>query len=119
MTETIYNVLHLPARKSTYGDMSMRTLLEQTGYIDNYKNFGVKEILEGLNENATLADSWLTYSSEKRSNAGWYIQDNENGKYLVGYYPEDVDLPLRKYTEVNRACAVFIKQEIEDIRQGS
>jgi hypothetical protein len=118
MNEIIESIIRLPAMHNTYGDVSIKTLLTQTGYNDNYKNIQVKDILAGLNENPLLADTWLTYSDDKRSSSGWYILPAGDDKYQVGYYPETQDIPVREYTELNQACAVFIKQELEDIRRS-
>jgi hypothetical protein len=57
----------------------------------------------------------LIYSSDKRTGSGWYILDAGDGKYQVGFYPEDNNIHVREYTDLNEACAVFIKQELEAI----
>jgi predicted GNAT superfamily acetyltransferase len=117
MNEIVENIIRLPAMYNAYGDISLQTLLSQTGYNDNYKNIMIKDILAGLNEDPVLADSWLTYSNDKRSRAGWYLRDRGDSRYQVGYYPETEAIPMREYTNLNQACAVFIKQELEDIRR--
>ena len=118
MRKIINNILNLPARHSIYRDVSTKTLLSQTGYNGEYKNISVRDILAGLDENPVLADGWLTYSDDKRSGTGWYILDTGDEKYQVVYHPETPDIPLREYTDLNQACAAFIKQELEDIRRS-
>ncbi|MBD1385450.1 hypothetical protein IDJ75_09195 [Mucilaginibacter rigui] len=116
MNKIINNIIHLPVNHNVYGDVSIQTLLDQTGYNDHYKEVTVKDILFALNANPVLADNWLIYSSDKRSDSGWYILDTGDGKYQVGFYPETDEIPVRTYTDLNKACAIFIKQELESIR---
>ena len=39
--------------------------------------------------------------------------------YVVGHYPKRGSSDLIEYVDIKKACATFIKREIEDIRAGS
>ncbi len=44
------------------------------------------------------------------------FKENENEKYIVGYFPVKEDFNPIEYFDINEACTAFIKREIEEIR---
>ena len=111
------DIVFLPKRFSE-GNTSMYSLLKESGYFELHNQISEVDILEVLNENLECIDQWLNLSEDKRSSSGWYFKQNDNGKFVVGYYPSDGNFQLYEYNDELEACAVFIKQEIDDIRNS-
>lgn len=93
----------------------MISLLKESGYFEMYDQVNEAEITKALNEHPECINDWIMLSEDKRCSSGWYITENENGKYIVGYYPAE-EFEITEYCDVKEACAAFIKLEIEAIR---
>ncbi len=76
----------------------------------------VEEIRAALVSEPECVKEWLVYSEDKRCESGWYFMQTEAHKYTVGYYPPG-DKSCTIYDDLLDACAAFIGEEIEDIRQ--
>ncbi len=112
-------ILFLPSEfKSPENDQSIYSLLQNTGYFDLYDQVQENQITEALAEHSECIDHWMEWSEDKRSGSGWYFIQNDQGKYIVGYYPEQEGFEPIEYAERKEACAAYIKREIEDIRKG-
>jgi hypothetical protein len=62
-------------------------------------------------------EAWMDLSSDKRTKAGWYLIE-QNGEGMVGYFPDTIDKPTRKFADLGEACAHFIMLEIEEQRNS-
>jgi hypothetical protein len=93
-------------------------LLKDAGYFDTYERISEKSIRTQLHGHAECIREWLLYSEDKRSDRGWYFQQQDGGGYIVAYFPSGSEQP-RHYSNDAEACAFFIKRELEDIRQRS
>ena len=98
----------------------MMTLLETSGYVQS-PDVITEELLERvLVSHPEWIDSWVTWSCDKRTAAGWYLltpkESSIDGSWVVGYYP---DGDWYSSPEAARSCAIFIKREIEALRASS
>lgn len=116
--EIINRIIYLPMKFKSLGNISIYSLLKETGYFEMYNQINEANIIEGLTKHPKCINQWLRWSEDKRTSSGWYFQQNRNGKYIVGYYPTKEDFQLTEYTDIYEACAVFIKREIEEIRKN-
>lgn len=109
----IDDIIHLPSefKKS---NISLFDLLQNSGYFENHNNIKEYDIAKALISNPECIQSWLLWSDDKRS-YGWYFKECGNKKFLVGFYPENVNYPDITYENVFDACASFIKKEIDSI----
>ena len=63
-----------------------------------------------------VSKSGCRYSEDKRTSSGWYITENDEGSYEVGYVTQGGHLRQRLvYDTLVDACAAFVKREIENI----
>ena len=106
------------ARKfRTLANVSISSLLKTTGYLQVYDQISQAEIRAALVRCPECSEEWIQYSEDKRTN-GWYITQDDDGRYEVGYVAEDGHRNRqRHYNDRIDACASFIKHEIEDIRR--
>ena len=114
----IRNIIFLPKQFYDENNISIYSLLKRSGYFDYYNQISEANIFDELTKYPECIDLWLNWSENKRSNSGWYLKENENGKYIVGYFPAKENLNAIEYVDRTEACAVFIKREIEDIRKS-
>jgi len=105
----------MPKRFYDERNISMITLLRESGYYKFYKEIDPIDILQVLTELRECIKYWITWSENKRTSSGWYII-NRNNKYIVGFYPENKNSKLEEYDNEAEACANFIKKEIEAMR---
>ena len=111
-------VLVLPRTFGAIGAVSIYDLLKETGYCDNPAQISEAAIADALSRNLGLIDDWLAYSEDKRTKSGWYIRPND-GSLIVGRFETAPATDTETvYADRIRACAVFIKQEVETIRLG-
>lgn len=114
--KVINSILHIPHDFHKLNNISIYTLLKESGYFEIYSLVSVEDIRVALVSEPWCAEEWLIYSEDKRCNSGWYFIKTKKHKYLVGYYPSG-DRSCTMYDNHLDACAIFIKREIEDIRQ--
>lgn len=113
--DTIKEILFIPKEFYTQRNVSIFSLLKETGYFELYNQISEAEIFDLVIQYPECIEYWLNWSENKRVNAGWYFKQNDDGEYIVGYFPPKSKLDTC-YTNINEACAAFIKKEIEDIR---
>lgn len=117
-TKSIATLIDLPRELRIRGDVSMFFLLKEAGYFDAYDSISEEGIQAQLQGRADSIREWLMYSDNKRTDRGWYFQQQDGAGYIVGYFPSGVEQP-RQYSSGADACAFFIKRELEEIRQIS
>ena len=97
-------------------NMSIYSLLKETGYFEFHNQINKSDIYECLILYPDSIIQWLDWSENKRSSSGWYFTMETDTQYIVGYFPSNKDLKPVKYSDKNEACTNFILREIEDIR---
>jgi len=113
---TIHDIIFLPDRFYSEGNVSIYSLLKESGYFELHDQISEADIFQELTQHLECIDQWLNWSENKRSSSGWYFRENENGQYVVGYFPLQERLKTTEYCDKTEACSAFIKREIEDIR---
>lgn len=111
--DTLTQIIEMPQRFNDVGTVSINELLSLTGYCQSYENISEADIANALSQKTSVVNSWLTYSEDKRVPSGWYIKRNHNGTFIVGSQDGEA-----AYEDGIKACAAFIKNEIETLRQG-
>ncbi|MEK7524186.1 MAG: hypothetical protein AAB588_04120 [Patescibacteria group bacterium] len=107
-------IVHLPRDFYKLGNVSIGSLLKQSGYFEVSQKIGEEDIGKALVAYPKCIDEWMVWSEDKRS-SGWYFKKNEKGKYRVGYFPLQQDKENNfEYSDARLACAAFIKREIEE-----
>jgi hypothetical protein len=96
---------------------SIYSLLKGTGYFELHHQVNEAIILDSLLANPECIQQWLAWSSDKRVDSGWYFKQRDDGKFEVGHQGQG-DSGVAEYTDIAKACAAFIKQEIEMIRKA-
>ncbi len=115
---TINNIIYLPKKFYKQRDVSIYSLLKESGYFELHNQISEANIFDELIKHSECIDQWLNWSADKRSSSGWYFKQNENGKYIVGFFPPTENLKITEYLDITEACAAFVKREIEDIRKS-
>lgn len=116
--DMISNIVSLPEKFESIGDISIYSLLKEMGYFEIYDQINEADILDRLIKNPEYINQWLNWSEDKRSSSGWYFKKNENDNYIVGYFSIKEDHKIMEYSNIKEACASFIKREIEEIRKS-
>ena len=117
--DIVNRVLALPETFDAVGTVSMNDLLKETGYCEYPARILEAAIADALSRNLGLIDDWLAYSEDKRTKSGWYIRPHKNGSFIVGSFETATATDSEVvYTDRIKACAAFIKQEVETIRLG-
>ena len=70
-----------------------------------------------LNNTELINKMVLSGRRIKRSSDGWYLVKNDNEKYEVGKIDADgKKVQFLEFSDKRNACAVFIKREIDELR---
>lgn len=114
----ISKIVSLPEKFYINGNISIYSLLKETGYFEIYDQVNEVNILKELVRNPEYITHWMRWSADKRNSAGWYFKRSGQNTYIIGYYPAKENLKTIEYSDIKDACAAFIKREIEDIRNS-
>ena len=101
------------------GNVSMRELFTNSGYINIEEKPNEKHFEQCLNNNSDLIQSWLDNSMNTRGSSSWYITENSNTEWLVGFYPNGKE---QVFKNLNKACAFYINnyaKQLYDLSKSS
>ena len=115
MSNITVRLLGLARELSQKNTVSMYELLQQINCSNMAGQISEQDLYKELLAHPDYADDWLEYSEDKRC-AGWYFKTDDEGKYLVGYIDEKKDSET-PYGDKLKACAVFLKHELNVIVQ--
>ena len=119
ISEIIVELINLPRRFNDLRNISIYSLLKETGYFEMHSQISESAIREALLRHPQCVNEWMLLSEGKRSSAGWYFRRSGKESYEVGYFSSKrSDIQPVEYADEAAACAAFIKREIEDIRTG-
>ena len=118
--EIAMQIVTMPRRFHSLGNISIFSLLEETGYFELHDQVSESDIRVALLLDPECVQEWMQYCSDKRTSSGWFIRLNDEELYEVGYFDikADHDTNRVQYKDAIDACAAFIKHEIESIRAG-
>ncbi len=114
MAELIFKLISLVRDFSQKNTISIYELLRQSGYSKAAKQVSEQELYKALEGSPSFVNDWLQYSEDKRTNCGWYFKKGDEDKYLVGYV-DDISVTETEHNDKIKACAKFIKQELDFI----
>jgi hypothetical protein len=102
-----------------YKNKNMFQLLKTSGYFE-YKDIITKEkVIEEIKNNPRIIGDWALYSDDKRTPSGWYFQQRDTDKWVVGYFDgKNIKKENEQiFTSAFEACATFILRETEKLGQ--
>lgn len=114
MANLIFKLISLVRDFSQMHTISIYELLRQTGYPKVADQITEQDVYKELLANQNFVNDWLEYSEDKRTDGGWYFKRAGNGKFLVGCVG-DTGAIETEYCDKIKACAKFIKQELDVI----
>ncbi len=89
------------------GGLALRDAIARTDYAAYRSSFGVPQVQALLAAHPALLEEWLTYSEDKRTEAGWYVlRDGEIGQLQN-------PTAQRSYASTEEAVAQFIVRELD------
>ena len=111
--EVVEKVCAIPSDFRRRGDVSVVYLLEESQYDAVRDAVTVDIIQHHLQSRPHLIDDWSGYSMDKRCSSGWYFNDHS----AIGHFSsEHGHTQVQIFRKRARACAEFIKLELESIR---
>lgn len=115
----VIQIIDLPVKFYASGnEESMISLLSKTGYFRNYDQVSVEAIQEVLFDYPEKTRDWLEWSENKRTDQGWFLKQ-QGSFYVLGRISGNEEFDKREFTSLLKACASFIKLEIEEMRNAS
>ena len=87
--------------------ISLREALEATNYAKHRPRFDAADLIPLIEASPSLAEEWLSYSEDKRTEGGWYIlRDGTIGRVLI-------PTTERRFETVHRAVAEYVILELD------
>ena len=108
----VADICKIPARLEERGEVSVVTLLDESGYRSAPTDLNVEAVVAYLERHPPLIDAWIGYSTDKRVSSGWYIVEDSGERFVVGWYPQGERF---FFEDRYRACAEFIVREVRSI----
>jgi hypothetical protein len=97
------------------GNVSMIDLLKSSGYVQDPFAVMEPQMEEVFQAYPNLIDDWVRLCEDKRTPEGWYLlRSHYSAGWTVGRKPETTE--RRRFTDQFKACAFFVKQEVEQYR---
>ena len=113
--ESVYKkICSIPQNFLAVKNISIKQLIKESGFDENIEKIKLDELANFIKLNPNYVDSWLQYSSDKRTSSGWYFSKT-NDKYLIGYLNSYKNEKVEEYDSVYNACANFILRELSSI----
>lgn len=110
-------IVRIPRALRTSSGVSVYDLAARSGYFEQHERVRESVIKQRLVASPHLVEDWLVYSEDKRVSRGWYFRVVKGRQYEVGFYGGAIGEHTRKmYADEFKACAKFIRQEMEEIR---
>src|SRR5580700_2880692 len=100
----VESIIRLPRSFYTQGDKSIRVLLQETGYFEQYNSINESDIAQSLLSNPDFIYDWLSWSEDKRVTSGWYFLKVKNDEYKVGYFPSGEGIKSIEFSNAIEAC---------------
>ncbi len=118
-TQIAIDIISLPEKFFRGANtQSIYSLLQDTRYFEFYEEVDESLIKEALGQQPSFIDQWFGWMESKRVDSGWYLVQDNNDSYEVGFIGNEGVTEKVKYSDKSLACASFIKKEIESIRKG-
>jgi hypothetical protein len=118
-TQVIDGIIRFPRKFHIVQNVSIRELLERSGYFEVHSQENSQSIEIALARDPDCINDWLAWSEDKRTASGWHFLYEKEGRYTVGKITLSSEhAKSSQFAEAIAACAFFIKQEIEDIRNS-
>ena len=96
------------------GNVSPSELVSRSGYRQARPMLIPEALTPTLRAHPEWTDAWFTWSDDKRTGSGWYLQE-AGERFVVGYYPPTSHLPNLTFDERVEATAAFIIRELDEI----
>lgn len=120
MMESVINkalkaVCQMPRDFQERGDVSMVTLLKESGYTQIAESI-TEHLLEVYFERRPdLIDAWVRNSEDTRGSPDWYLSKptGSDKQWIVGFFPNG---PTRRFSHRGQACAFYVKRYLETLR---
>ena len=115
---TVSEICEIAARYKSDGLRDTSKLLQAVELHFRKERIREADLANYLRANPQLVDCWILWSEDKRWSPAWYLSENSDGTFSVGFYHKDPALrEERRYSDKFAACAAFIVHEIEDYLQ--
>lgn len=116
----VASVCRLPRDFREKGTVSMRWLLETSGYMARADEITERHLETYLREHPELVNWWIAQSEDNRGSPAWYLQERTDAHkrgsaWVVGCYPGAV---RQEFTDRFEACAFYIKRFVEEVRNS-
>ena len=120
LTDVIEALSRIPRDFRERGDVSVVSLLKESGYVERFNQIIEKDLAGHFQEHPDLVQVWLHYSEDQRCSPAWYFLppgDSFSGLkgWAVGYYPE---CRHREFQDGAEACAHYVKRWAESVRSN-
>jgi hypothetical protein len=113
-------VARVPREYWQRGNIGPYFLLQATGYFELHAQVSADILYEVLLREPECVSEWMQYCEDKRTDSGWFIRPEGPDTYVVGFFTRDRAEPggihRTKYSDRVKACAAFVKREVEDMR---
>jgi hypothetical protein len=109
--QTILKKLVFLADNFYQGEKSVYMLLTESGYFQFHEDISEHNIYSTLLQYPQCIGRWFIFSGDKRTNGGYWLNQLNANYFEVGY-----GLKPLFFQDKHKACAAFIKRELEFIR---
>lgn len=115
ITLFIHSILHLPDTFYASGNISVINLLNSMSFNKYINDITAIMLYEELLKYPLTAVNWLEWSSNKRTNEGWYFMKVDNNKFVVGEYSNELNNNQFVFDDLYEACSFYIFNELKYI----
>ena len=118
LEDILEKLVNIPIDFYEKGTVSFYDLVQESGYWDVSSEISEVVIYNKLLNCPHVADSWIRWSEDKRTNEGWSCSSNDKSEYVVSYLSPEKEYVYGKYKDKLEACAIYIKHEVSNDTYG-
>lgn len=112
-SDIVSEVVDITRKLTLRGNVLICKLIKDSEYFKKYIFISIEKIKKEQKYHPGLIQFWLNYSEDQRTSNGWYLKKDKN-VFIVGKLSK---ISEKQFLNDVDACALFIKNEIEEIRE--
>ena len=118
VSKAVKAVCHMPRDFQESGNVSMVTLLKESGYLQIAENITEQLLKAYFEQHQDLINAWLRNSEDTRSSPNWYFSkpNDQNRQWVVSFFPDGT---THRFSHAAQACAFYVKQYLETLTATS
>ncbi|GJM26793.1 MAG: hypothetical protein DHS20C16_32080 [Phycisphaerae bacterium] len=115
--ETIANVMYIPRKMKTHQNVSLNSLVENSGFLDLHEDVAEQGMREFIAQHPETIEEWECFSQDQCGSPAWFFAREKDGTFQLGWFSDTIGMSqLESYKSGAEACSKFVIRTLKKIR---